>query len=124
MSDRIIAVTPPDDILQDGNRILTVDLTENQMSILSQALNQLEEFPNIIFYIWKSWEDTEWLLDKKHKSNLIIFNAESENHMITGYMSAQPNSYYFGILKNLNGINNNAIYDVVQMVEILERKLK
>jgi hypothetical protein len=123
MNNNIVAITPPDDVLQDCDRLLLVDLTEPQLAVLSKALNELEDFKGVIFYIWKKGDDVNWLLDKKQKSQLIIFNADSDDQLTAGYMSAQNNSCYFGILKNLNKANTYAIYDVAQMVSILERKL-
>jgi hypothetical protein len=123
MKDRIIAVTPPDDTLQDGNRLLLVDLNEQQMQIMSQALLKLEDFSTIITYIWKVGDDIDWLLDKKLKSDLVVFNAESIDQTVVGYMAAQPESYYYGILKGLNKSNPDAIYDIEQTVEILEKTL-
>lgn len=123
MNNNIIAVTPPDDVLQDGRRLLLVDLSEEQMAIISKAINDLPEFDNLIFYLWQRGHEHEWLLDKKHKSDLIIFNADSDDQVTVGYMAAQPNSCYFGTLKNLSKSNNNAIYDITQVVEIFERNL-
>ena len=62
-------------------------------------------------------------MDKKHKSDVIIFNADSENDLIVGYMAAQKNSYYFGNLKILNVVNNSAIYNAEQLLELLEKKI-
>jgi hypothetical protein len=124
MNDRIIAVTPPDDLTQDANRILIVDLIDQQMALVSQALTNLEKIPETIFYIWKVGDDADWLIDKKQKSDLIIFNAESLDQTTVGYMAAQSNSCYFGNLKSLKKANVRAIYDVETMVDILERKLK
>jgi hypothetical protein len=124
MQNKIIAVTDPDDILQDGTRILLVDLTQNQMQILSKALNQLEEFAVLITYIWNQQNSIDWLLDKKLKSDLIFFNAESDNQTLVGYFSAQSNSYYLGTLRGLNKTNGFVVYDVNQAVEILNRYIK
>ena len=123
MFDNVLAVTPPDDVLQDGNRVLLFDLTDAQMAIVSEALNQVEEFSSLIFYIWKPENDYNWLLDKKLKSDIIIFNADSESHLLVGYLAAQPNSCYFGTLKDIGESNKNAIYDVAQVVNILEKTL-
>ena len=123
MNDNVIAVTPPDDVLQDGKRLLLVDLSEEQMSIISKALSEIPEFSSIVFYIWNKGFEHDWLLDKKLKSDLIIFNADSEDHLVVGYMSAQPNACYFGTLKSLSKANTYAIYDVQQVVELFERKL-
>jgi hypothetical protein len=116
--NKVILVTEPDDISVDGIRILMVDLDQDQTQIISEALVELNDTPTIISYVWNSSNSTEWLFDKKHKSDLIIFNADSENHLIIGYLAAQKNSYYFGNLKLLQKVNNSAIYDVNSCIEI------
>lgn len=120
MSNKVIIVTPPDDIPVDGLRILLVDLTPDQTNIISQSLTRLETIPTTITYVWNTSNDISWLLDKKHKSFLIFFNADSENDAIIGYMAAQANSYYFGNLKSLSQVNQNAIYDTEQIFNLME----
>lgn len=111
MTNKVILVTEPDDILQDGLRILLVNLTNEQTQIISDALTSFTSLPTIILYVWNTSE-TSWLFDKKPKSNLIIFNAESTNEIIIGYMAAQKNSAYFGNLKDLSSINPQGIYNI------------
>lgn len=125
MTDKIVLVTPPDDIKTDGVRILLVDLTPAQTEILSQALFLLPPSIDVtgIVYNWHSSDDVEWLLDKKLKSDIIVFNAESENDIIVGYMAAQPNSHYVGTLKLLTSVNTSAIYTVDQAFNLLEKLL-
>ena len=48
MSDRILIVTPPDDILLQGIRILHVNLDEEQSTVVSNALMQSSSPHNII----------------------------------------------------------------------------
>lgn len=124
MSDKIIVVTPPDDVAIDGLRILLVDLDPSQTQFMSDALKQLTTMPNIINYIWNNGQDIDWLLDKKIKSWLIFFNANSENDVIIGYMAAQANSYYFGTLKTLGTVNDSAIYNIDQIINILEKYIE
>ena len=124
MSDKVIIVTPPDDIQVDGLRILLVDLTPDQTNIISQSLTRLETIPTTITYVWNTSNDISWLLDKKHKSFLIFFNADSENDAIIGYMAAQANSYYFGNLKSLSQVNQNAIYDTEQIFNLMENVIQ
>jgi hypothetical protein len=121
MSDKILLVTPPDDILLDGVRITLVNLNETQTKIISDVLTQLSDIPTTILYVWNSntSNDTEWVLDKKHKSDIIIFNANSDDDILVGYLAAQPNSHYFGTLKSLSSINNCAIYTVDQVTDII-----
>lgn len=124
MTDKVLLVTPPDDVLVEGIRILLVDLIPEQQQIISDALTQLESIPNVILYIWNNTNDSNWLLDKKFKSNAIIFNADSENDVIIGYMAAQSNSHYFGTLKILSMVNNSTIYNIDQVSTILENIIK
>ncbi len=125
MTDRVIVVTPPDDVpLKDGVRILCVDLTSSQTQIVSDAFNLLETNETMITYIWKSGNPVEWFLDKKQKSQLILFNAESEHDLIIGYTAAQANSYYFGTLRSLQDANDCAIYDKDQLFNTLEKIIK
>lgn len=117
MNNKITLVTPPDDILLDGKRILLVDLSQDQSKIVSDSLTAIDK--SVIVYIWKSGDDLDWLFDKKHKQDLLIFNAESQNELVVGYLAAQKNSYYFGILKSLQSVNKSAIYNTAQCSDIL-----
>ena len=119
MSDKVLLVTAPDDTAIDAIRLLLVDLAPEHSQLISDALNEFTAIPNIVAYIWKSGDSIDWLLDKKHKSQSIVFNAESNDHMIVGYMSAQLNSHYFGMLKTLRNVNNNAIYNVNDCVSLI-----
>ena len=118
--NKVTLITAPDDILEDGIRILCVDLGPEQSQMISDALAGIENIPDIIVYLWKTGDDTDWLFDKKHKSMAVIFNADSENQLVTGYMAAQKNSYYFGTLKILQTINKSAIYTTDQCVGIFD----
>jgi hypothetical protein len=124
MTDKVLLVTAPDDVLIDGIRILLVDIVPEQQQIISDALTQLDNSPDIVLYVWNSTNDTSWLLDKKLKSDAIIFNANSENDVIIGYMAAQSNSHYFGNLKILSMVNNSTIYNIDQVSTILENVIK
>jgi hypothetical protein len=124
MSDKVIIVTPPDDVQIDGLRILLIDLTHEQTNLISQSLTRLETIPTTITYVWNTSNDIQWLLDKKHKSFLTFFNADSENDAIIGYMAAQANSYYFGNLKSLSLANQNAIYDTEQIFNLMENVIQ
>jgi hypothetical protein len=119
MSDKVLLVTAPDDTPIDAIRILLVDLAPEHTQLISDALNEFTSIPNIVTYIWRTGDPVDWLLDKKHKSHSIIFNADCENYMILGYMSAQSNSHYFGTLKTLHTVNNNAIYNVNDCVNLI-----
>jgi hypothetical protein len=121
MSDKILVVTPPDDTLLNGIRILHVELNEEQSQIASSALINSNTQHTIINYVWKMSDSVEWLLDKITKSNFILFNADSgANDLIIGYIAAQPNSYYFGTLRDLNLVNNSVIYNADQIINLLE----
>ena len=119
MTDKLLLVTHPDDIMLEGIRILLVGLSEDQSSVVSRALLQIETMPCVIAYCWNETDEISWLLDKIYKSQMIIFNADHVNQTIVGYLAGKSNSYYFGNLKSLNQVNKSAIYDLDQCKEIL-----
>lgn len=123
MTDRILVVTPPDDILLQGIRILHVNLDEEQSSIVSNALMQTNLPHNIINYVWKMGDRVDWLLDKTAKSDLIIFNANGPTDpgldVILGWTAAQPQSYYFGTLRDLHQANDRVIYNSDDILNLL-----
>lgn len=119
MNSKVILVTDPDDVLYDGVRLLLVNLTADQTQLLSIALSKIHNLPMVVLYVWND-SSSDWLFDKKHKSHYIIFNAEHENQLITGYMSAQRNSSYFGILKSLTKVNTKAIYNIDDCIKLFE----
>lgn len=120
MTSNVTLITPPDDIFNDALRVLFVDISHEQSQIVTDALAQLNDDVNIAVYVWTADQTVEWLIDKKHKSNLVIFNAESPNELIVGYMAAQHNAYYMGILRDLEITNNRAIKDVDTCASIFE----
>jgi hypothetical protein len=125
MTDKILVITAPDDAPLDGIRILAVNLTQEQGQIISNALLQFDNFNiNILNYVWKMGDSVAWLLDKKIKSDLIIFNADAEDNTITGYLSAHAKSHYFGTLKDLHLANDRAIYSTEDVLTLLETMVK
>ena len=129
MTDKIIVVTPPDDTLLDGIRILHVELTEEQSQIVSSALINSDIQNNIVNYVWKMGDPVTWLIDKLVKCDFILFNADVPHNgaveLIIGYIAAQPNSYYFGILRDLHLANNRVIFnsdDINNLLESITRK--
>jgi hypothetical protein len=128
MSDRILVVTPPDDTLLQGIRIIHVELTEEHSAIVSNALMQTTLPHTIINYVWKMGDSIEWLMDKITKGDLIIFNASPTHNgaieLIIGWVAAQPQSYYFGNLKDLHIANDRAIYSVNEILTLLEKVSK
>lgn len=120
MNDKIFLISPPDDLPDDGLRILLVGLTTDQNELISSTLSQIEYKNKTLFYIWNVGDSISWLMDKKLKSHLIIFNAQSSHQGIVGYMAAQPNSCYLGDLRDLNIINNSVLLDKESVVDILE----
>lgn len=117
--NQVTLVTSPDDVLHDGIRIVLVNLTGEQTQILSEALLSIESLPPIVLYVWQTGDPVEWLFDKRLKSNSIIFNADSDNDLVTGYIAAQLHSFYFGTLKELGKINNRAIYSIDDLKNLL-----
>lgn len=121
MTDRLLIVTSPDDTPIQGIRIVHVDLTQEQRSIVSAALVQSSLMHSVINYVWNVNEPIEWLVDKINKSDLVIFNADCANELIVGWSAANRKSYYFGTLKDLNIVNNRAIYSVEDISVLLEK---
>jgi len=119
MTDKLIMVTAPDDTLVNGGRIAVIDLTVDQTALISTALTELDSISCIVTYVWSEQDDVSWALDKIQKSQIIIFNADSINQTLVGYIAGKMNSYYFGTLKSLNQVNNSVIYDVDQCKTIL-----
>jgi hypothetical protein len=109
MNDRVIVVTPQDDVLIKGPRILLVNLTSDQSKIVSDILLNIKLESTVILYAWNNEDPSEWLLDKVYKSGIIIFNAEQDTN-ITGFLSGFGKSYYFGNLKELSLMNPRTIY--------------
>lgn len=120
MNGNVTLITAPSDLHKDGIRVLVFDLGQTYSSIVSDALKQYQGASDIIVYVINSQKDWSWIIDKKHKSDLIIFDAESLDLLAVGYFSAQPNSYYFGVLKSLHEANNRAIYNVENVLTLLE----
>jgi len=115
--NKVTVVTPPDDILQDGLRILAYDLKPEQSDLVSQALRDIKD--DVIVYIAKSTDDPQWVLDKKQKCSILIFNAESENQTMVGYFAAQSNSYYIGNLMSIKYVNTREIKDVETIIKLI-----
>lgn len=128
MSDKILLVTPPDDVHLDGIRLLLVNLDEEQNQIVSQSLLSITSNDNIISYVWKTGNPIPWFLNVKNQSDLIIFNAQPDDsvdcEMINGYLAAQPNSYYFGNLRDLHFANDRVIYSSNELLNLLEKLAK
>jgi hypothetical protein len=122
MSDKIFLITYPDDCFEEGIRIFTFDLDENQSSMLSRCLSGFTRIPTTIIYDSKDLSNDVWNIDKIQKSDLIFFNAESIYQNLVGYLCSKMNSYYFGQLKGLSLLNKSVIFDEHQLKEILERR--
>lgn len=128
MTDKIVVVTPPDDTLLDGVRIILVHLNDEQNSIVSNALLN-SKIPNVIVtYSWKMGDPVSWLLDKTAKSDLIIFNpgdaVNGSIELILGWVAAQPQSHYFGTLRDLHLANDRVIYSNTDVEILLEKIVK
>jgi len=120
VSNKITIVTPPDDVLKDAVRIIVFDLKHEHTTLISSVLYEMNDIHDTVIYVSNGQDSYEWILDKKQKSSIIIYNADSENQTMVGYLSAQPNSYYFGDLKSLGLINNNKIVSKEQIETIME----
>jgi hypothetical protein len=124
MTEKLLLVTAPDDTLENGVRIAVVGLSSEHGSLVSQALGELETPPCVVTYVWNETDPIEWLIDKLHKSEIVLFNAEIENQTLAGYLASKSNAYYFGTLRSLNVVNTSVIHDLNQCKNILERTFK
>ena len=128
MTDKILVITNPDDTLLNGIRVLHVQLTEEQRQIVSSAMLNTKIPHNIINYVWNMGDPISWLLDKQPKCDVILFNADVQSNgaieLIIGYIAAQPQSYYFGILRDLHLVNDRAIYTTNDILSLLEKNGK
>jgi hypothetical protein len=124
MSERVIVVTPPDDILVDAKRILLFDPTVEQTQTISQCLSNIDLDTSVIFYIWRVGNDLDWLLDKSLKYDLMILNAETQEQSMLGYLFSKPNSYYVGNMRSLSRLKNNQINDTDHLNTILKERIK
>jgi len=117
--DQVLLVSSPDDVALEGVRLLIVGLTPEQSNIVSSALTSLETIPRVILYVWNEEEPIAWLTDKIYKSQTTIFNADSVDQTLVGYLAGRQSSYYFGTLKSLSQINNSVIFDVDTCQQVL-----
>jgi len=124
MTDKVLIATSPDDVLIDGFRLLLVDLDSTQTKVLSDTLLSLQLNTPVIVYLWAGTDPVSWLLDKRAKANLIIFNAESANELVVGYMSAQKKSHYFGNLKLLAGANSSVLYALEDCTNLIKSSIE
>ena len=123
MTDKVLVATSPDDVLIDGFRLLLVDLDSAQTKVLSDTLLDLKLDTTVIVYLWAGADPMSWLLDKRSKANLIIFNADSANELVVGYMAAQKKSHYFGNLKLLAGANSSVLYALEDCTNLLKASI-
>jgi hypothetical protein len=124
MTNKIILVTAPDDVVELGHRISVVDLDITQSNEVSEALKILDLPYTIIVYKWNVGDSVDWLVDKIYKSDAVIFNASSQNQTLIGFLAGQKNSAYFNNLQSLNNVNKSALYDRDQCLTFLYQNLK
>jgi len=122
MSDKILLVTEPDDSLLEGTRIFLFDLDPEQYAIFSLAILNFDSVPLTVVYNSGVSTNIRWIIDKILKSDLILFNANSSNQQLVGYLCSKPESYYFGELRELSLVNNSKIFDQHQLKDILEKR--
>lgn len=121
--NKVFLVTAPDDVNYDAIKIICVDLDESQREIVSQTLQRFESVPTTVLYVWNNTESQQWLLDKKQKCDLIIFNANSEDKALVGYFAAHDKAYYMGELGTLSYITNRVIHDTDECHNLIKEKV-
>lgn len=123
MNEKFTIITPPDDLQVEAKRILLFDLQVDQTNEISIILKSCDINSDIIFYVWKPSNCIDWLFDKILKSDLIIFNAESTEQSLVGYLFSKKNSYYFGNLRSLHKFKKNKILDQIELNNIFLQSL-
>lgn len=121
--NKVYLVTAPDDVTYDSIKIICVGLDENQREIVSQTLQRFETVPTTVLYVWNNGESQEWLLEKKQKCDLIIFNANNEDKALVGYFAAHDKAYYMGELGTLSYVNNRVIHDTDECHQLIKEKV-
>ncbi len=124
MTNKIVLVTAPDDVIEMGRRISVVDLEGDQSNELSEALKILDLPDTVIIYKWNVGDSVDWLVDKIYKSDAVIFNADSLDQTLIGFLAGQKNSAYFNNLRSLNNVNRSILYDRDQCLTFLYQNLK
>lgn len=122
MTNKILVITAPDDVLEQGKRISAVDLTATQSFELAESIKQLDDDETIVVYKWTCGDKIDWLLDKIYKSDAILFNAESNDQTLVGFLAAQRNSCYFGALRSIKEVNKSVVYTSAQCTTFLNYK--
>jgi len=117
---KISIVTFPDDVFDESIRIMLVDLFPEQQELVSTALKKYQGNRDLTVYNWTHDSDICWLFDKHTKCNLIIFNANSHKSQLIGYFAAQPRSYYFGNLQDINIVNKREITSLTTLIQLME----
>ena len=121
MNNKIVLVTAPDDLLTDGVRLCLVNLNQDQLNMLTQVLSSLQTSVPVIAYIWNPKDPYDWFLDKKVKSDVILFNTQTHTQTLNGYLSAHTNCYYFGTLREVTHLYSKEITSTEQLSAIVSR---
>lgn len=116
---QLTVVTPPDDTLIPAKRILLVNLKSEHTNMISSALLKSDNQDPVVVYVWSSGQGADWMLDKKIKSDVIVFDAESDDRLTTGLLAADPKAYYFGTLYEYSSLNPNKILDFEKLKKLL-----
>ena len=117
----ILVVTSPDDYFDTAIRILIVDCDEVQTKTLSDLFLSLNLSEDVVVYHWRWSDSEEWLIDKINKSDLIVYNAESDNQTIVGYLLGLKYAYSIGTRRSLQKINDRAVIDVNILKQLIEK---
>lgn len=121
MNNKIVLVTSPDDLSTHGVRLCLVNLNQEQLNLLTQVLTEIDVDQSVIAYIWNPKDPYEWFIDKKLKSDVILFNALAPSPVLNGYLVAHPNCYYFGTLREVTHLYNKEITSPIQLSSIISR---
>ena len=98
---------------QEGN------LDQNQTQHFTKPLMEVADITPVICYFWNQEHSDQWLLDKIVKSDLIVYNAESEFRELVGFMKTHKKAYSIGNDRFFPDYNQRKINSYDQITNIV-----
>lgn len=120
MTDRILIVTPPSEVVEDQFSILLVGLDQSQTAFISECLKSTENL-DITVYLWNEADAKDWLFDKQKKSELIVVNAEMEDQLLVGYFVSNKKTFYIGNLRSLDFLSHKLINNKQNFLQVIDQ---
>lgn len=120
MTERILIVTPPSDVVEDQLSVLLIGLDQSQTTFFSECLKSTENL-DITVYLWKETDSKDWLFDKQKKSDLIIINAEMEDQLLVGYFVSNKKTFYIGNLRSIDFLSHKLINNKHNFLQVIDQ---